>query len=230
MALEEIGQNLTEVRARIAAACAKAGRDPAGVRLVAVTKTVGLAEIAELARLGVRDFGENRVPDGLPKTAHFASDGFTWHFIGHLQRNKAGAALEGFRTIHSLESVRLAEVLQREVQKREIARVRVLLEVNISGEESKYGVRPQEARALADYVLAQERLELCGLMTMAPFCDDAELARPVFAQLRELREELRAHTGLPLPELSMGMSGDYTVAVEEGATLVRVGSALFARA
>lgn len=225
MAVERIAENLAQVRAEIAQACERVDRDPAGVTLIAVTKTVGEAEVAELARLGVRDFGENRVPAGPQKAAAFAGLGYHWHFIGHLQRNKADKALREFRIIHSLESAALAEVLQKEAQKQ--GRVRVLLEVNTGGEESKYGVAANEVEALARLVLTLPDLELCGLMTMAPLTAPGELARPFFRSLRELRDMLRDATGLALPWLSMGMSGDYQTAVEEGATHVRVGTALF---
>lgn len=227
MGVERIERNLTQVREEIAQSCERSGRNPSEVTLIAVTKTVGEAEVAELARLGVRDFGENRVPAGPQKAAAFAGLGYNWHFIGHLQRNKADKALKEFRIIHSLESAALAEVLQKESLKHNLGRIRVLLEVNTGGEENKYGVAAEEAEALARQIGAQSELELCGLMTMAPLDASGEDARPFFRNLRQLRDVLRDATGLALPWLSMGMSGDFPVAVEEGATHVRVGTALF---
>lgn len=223
-----IAANLAAVRERMAAACARAGRDPDGVRLVAVTKTVGPDEIRELYRLGVRDFGENRVADGVAHKEALGRDDAVWHLIGHLQRNKARAALAGgFLRIHSVESEKLLAVLDDECG-RLGARPDILVEVNVSGEDSKYGVRPDALPALAKTALAAKRLRLSGLMTMAPFTDDPEEARPVFRGLRLLRDELARETGAALPHLSMGMTGDFEVAIEEGATLVRIGTALFA--
>ncbi len=227
MPVENIAANLERVRDNISRACKRAGRSEDEVCLIAVTKTVGNEEVAELARLGVRDFGENRVQVGLTKTDFFCNENYNWHFIGHLQRNKASEALEGFRCVHSLESLKLAKVLSTEAQKQGIGKVKVFLEVNISGEESKYGLTADNARAFLESVLAYDNLEVCGLMTMAPFYDEPEDTRPVFAGLRELRDRLGAECGVALDCLSMGMSNDYEVAVEEGATHVRVGTALY---
>ncbi len=222
-----IAENLARVRARIAAACRRAGRDPSSVTLVAVTKTVTPAEVAELYRLGVRDFGENRVADGLAQKGALAAPDAAWHLIGHLQRNKAAEALAGgFRRIHSVESPKLLEVLDRECGKLGAA-ADILLEVNVSGEESKYGVAPADLPALAEAAANRKNLRLRGLMTMAPLTDEPETARPFFRELARLRDDLRRRPGLELPDLSMGMTGDFEVAVEEGATLVRIGSALF---
>jgi pyridoxal phosphate enzyme (YggS family) len=224
-----IAENLERVRARIAAACGRAGRDESEVTLVAVTKTVGDAEVAELYRLGVRDFGENRVVDGLGRKQVLGAVDSRWHLIGHLQRNKAASALEGgYGLIHSVESSRLVEVLDRECGRLGM-RGGVLLEVNVSGEESKYGVSPGELPALAEKAAGCANLRLLGLMTMAPFTDEPETARPFFRRLATLREETALRIGRPLPHLSMGMTGDFEIAVEEGATLVRIGTALFAR-
>lgn len=223
-----IESNLAQVRANISDACARSGRADDAVTLIAVTKTVGIAEVAELARLGVRDFGENRVQPGLAKTEHFASENYNWHFIGHLQRNKAAKALEGFGTVHSVESLKLAQVISSEVDKGGLDPVRVYLEVNVSGEESKYGLSPDAAGEFLAQVMQMDGIEVCGLMTMAPYFADPEDTRAVFAGLRNLRDKLAGESGLPLANLSMGMSNDYQVAIEEGATHVRVGSALFA--
>ncbi|MCD8139639.1 MAG: YggS family pyridoxal phosphate-dependent enzyme [Planctomycetaceae bacterium] len=225
--MPRIEENLQAVRERIAAACARCGRDPAEVTLVAVTKTVTDIEVAELYRLGVRDFGENRVADGLVRKNGLAADDARWHLIGHLQRNKAADALVGgFLRIHSVESAKLIAVLDKECAKLGVT-AEILLEVNVSGEESKYGVTPDGAEALARQAAACPNLTVAGLMTMAPFTDDPETARPYFRRLAELRDDLAARLGVALPHLSMGMTGDFEVAIEEGATLVRVGTALF---
>ncbi len=224
---DNIAANLQAVRDRIARACDRAGRPVEDVTLVAVTKTVTPVEVAELYRLGVRDFGENRVADGLTRKDALNTPDARWHMIGHLQRNKAAAALAGgFTRIHSVESDKLVEVLEREAAKLEIT-ADILLEVNVSGEESKYGTDADRVRDLAAVAAAQPHLRLNGLMTMAPFTDDPETARPYFRQLAALRDDLAASLGKPLPVLSMGMTGDFEVAVEEGATHVRVGTALF---
>ncbi len=228
MGVERITENLHAVRERIAAACGRAGRKAEEVTLVAVTKMVTPPEIAELYRLGVRDFGENRVADGAAHKNALAADDARWHLIGHLQRNKAPDALrEGFLRIHSVESEKLVEVLDRECEKRNV-RAELLLEVNVSGEAAKYGVPPGSLPALAKLAAAAPHLDFAGLMTMAPFTDNPEASRPHFRRLAELRGETAALTGRALPHLSMGMTGDFEVAVEEGATLVRVGTALFA--
>lgn len=211
---------LAEVRSRIEAACRRAGRDPGEVALVAVTKGHGPAEIeAKLLRHGQRVLGENRIQEWREKREALEPFGIEWHFIGNLQRNKVKYC-EPFALIHSLNSARLAEALQAQGEKSGHC-FRVLLEVNTSGEASKQGVPLAEAAALAEYAAGLENLRLEGLMTMAPYSDDPERARPYFRQLRELRDRLG------LRHLSMGMSADFDVAVEEGATLVRVGSALF---
>lgn len=222
-----IADNLANVRSRIAAARARAGREAGDVTLVAVTKTVTPAEIAELHRLGVRDFGENRVADGAAHRAALGGDDSRWHLIGHLQRNKAADALAGgFLRIHSVESPRLLEVLERECARLSL-RAEILLEVNVSGEESKYGVSPDRLPELARLAGAAEHLDFSGLMTMAPFTDNPEDSRPHFRRLAGLRRDTEQALGRSLPHLSMGMTGDFEVAVEEGATLVRIGTALF---
>jgi pyridoxal phosphate enzyme (YggS family) len=220
--------NLNRVRARIGAACRRAGRSDSSVSLVAVTKTVGVPEILELARLGQCRFGENRVQDALAKHAELSGRGFEWHMIGHLQRNKVRDVLKMFSMIHSVDSERLAVEIDKEAAKQGLT-VPVLIEVNVSGEATKEGLEPAAVRAVATAVSSMPHVRLAGLMTMAPLVDDAEETRPVFRRLRGLLEELRA-VGLPgadLRHLSMGMTQDFEVAIEEGATLVRVGTALF---
>jgi len=224
-----IAENLERVRARITAAAARAGRDPAAVRLIgasAAYKGVTPPRIEAALDAGLRDFGENRVQEA---EAHAAALGAraaqaTWHFIGHLQTNKVAAALKLFAIIHSVDSLRLAEQLSRRASDQRAAgqdRLRILLEVNIAGEASKFGFTPAEVGEAVACAGALPGLDLAGLMTVAPVRDDAEAVRPVFRQLRELA---RANG---LTELSMGMTDDFEVAIEEGATMVRVGRAIF---
>lgn len=239
---QQLRDNLARVRDTIAHAAQRRGRDPATVRLVAVTKYVAPAVLRELLQAGVADIGESHVqqlvarardcpPPRLdwPDSAEPAEAGARWHMIGHLQRNKVKALLPYARIIHSLDSLRLAQALEGEAAAVG-ARVDVLIEVNLAGEASKTGLAPAAVSPLVEAVATCPHLRLRGLMTMAPYDPDAEAARPCFVRLRELLEHYRS-SGLVGPQcvhLSMGMSQDYAVAVEEGATLVRVGSALFA--
>ena len=224
---ETLRRNLDDVRQRMAAACERAGRKRDDVLLVAVTKTVGAETVRALQELGTTDVGENRVQEARTKRESLGGTlGLRWHMIGHLQTNKARHALRLFELIHSLDSARLAaEIDRRSEQTGRV--VPILVQCNTSGEESKFGVAPDGLAPLLDAVVPLEHLRVEGLMTMAPFVDDPEATRPVFAALRELAEEARAATGLPLPHLSMGMTQDFEVAIEEGATLVRIGSALY---
>jgi pyridoxal phosphate enzyme (YggS family) len=239
----DIAANLARVQAQIAAAAQRAGRDPGDVVLVTVTKTQPLAAVQAAYRAGVRHFGENRVEEGGPKRAEFAvwlaaSDGepATWHMIGHVQHRKAGQAL-AFDLIHSVDSLRLAERLDRLAAPAERP-VHILLECNVSGEASKAGFALsdwQSDRAVRAGFFSTVReitrlayLRVEGLMTMAPIVMDAEEARPVFASLRALRAALHQELpDLPWTRLSMGMTDDYVPAIEEGATLVRIGRAIF---
>ncbi len=209
----------------MAAACARAGRTADSVRLIAVSKTHGPDAVAALAACGQRVFGENKVQEARAKIP-LAPSGLLWHLIGHLQSNKAFAAVELFDVIHSVDSIKLLQVLNRAGD--ELGRtVRVLLEVNVSGESSKFGLKPEEVPPALEAANALPRLDVLGLMTMAPLAPEAEKARPFFRRLRTLRDQWSAATGTPLPELSMGMSHDFEVAIEEGATWIRVGTALF---
>lgn len=210
-------------------AAMRAGRRPEDVRLVAVTKTVGIDEIRKAADIGIRAFGENKVQEAKEKISNlkFETSGMKveWHLIGHLQRNKAGYAVRLFDLIHSVDSEELASELDKEAKK--IGKVqRVLIQVKLSAEETKSGVSEQKLMPLVEVVTGLENLKLEGLMTMPPFFDEPSLAQPFFRRLRELREGLQKK-GLALPELSMGMSNDYEVAITEGATLVRIGTAIF---
>jgi PLP dependent protein len=222
-----IERNLQSVRERIAGACRRVGRDPEEVTLVAVTKTEDEAAVRILYELGVRHVGENRVQDAVPKAEHLGLAGLEWHFIGHLQRNKVRQLFPLYGWLHSLDSLRLAREIEKRAARGEYT-VEAFLEVKTSEEESKLGAGADEARAIARSASEMPHLYLRGLMTMAPFVEDAEEARPYFRALRELRDRLREEEGIDLPGLSMGMSNDFEIALEEGATHVRVGSALFA--
>lgn len=215
---------LLDVDRRIAAACDRAGRHRDEVTTVAVTKTVSPEVAAVVAELGVADLGEGRPQALWDKAA--AVTGARWHLVGHLQRNKLDRTLPLLTLLHSADSLRLLEA----VSAFGVARgepVPVLLQVNASREEQKRGFAPAEVPALADSLGMLPGVLIEGLMTMAKADPDPATSRPAFAELRELRDKLRAATGLPLPHLSMGMSGDFEVAVEEGATLIRVGTTLF---
>ncbi|MFO0797371.1 MAG: YggS family pyridoxal phosphate-dependent enzyme [Gemmataceae bacterium] len=219
-----LAERLAAVRGRIAGAARRAGRDPAAVTLVAVTKTVTPAVAAVAFELGAADLGEGRPQELWKKAA--ALPAARWHLVGHLQRNKLDRTVPLVSLIHSVDSDRLLAALDDFGRTRGVP-VPLLLEVNCSREAAKGGLRPEELPALADTLPARSGVEVRGLMTMAAYSDDPEAARPTFAELRQLRDRLRTATGLPLPELSMGMSGDFEVGVEEGATLVRVGTTLF---
>ncbi len=228
MNIDRLAANLDTVRRRLRSACERVGRDPASVRLVAVTKTVGPDTARALVGLGVGDIAENRVQEAASKQAALVGVPVRWHMIGHLQTNKAGQAVRMFDLIHSVDSVRLAQALDKQAAAAGKA-VRVLVQVNVSGEESKFGVPAEAAIGEIRRIAECPALRVEGLMTMAPLVDDAEKVRPLFVQLRCLAEEIRAleMPGVEMKHLSMGMTQDYEVAVEEGATLVRIGTALF---
>lgn len=223
---EEVRTRVQAVRERIAAAARRAGRRPEDVTLVAVSKARPLETIEAAYAVGLRHFGENRVQEAMAKFGEFHPPDLTLHLIGHLQSNKAKQAAAFCDVLHSLDSARLAAVLAGHCARRS-APLPVLVEVNVAGEESKFGVMPAEVLPLLRTVLTLPGLRPVGLMTIAPLVSDGEQTRPVFRRLRELRDECARALGVPLPELSMGMTNDFEVAVEEGATLVRVGRALF---
>ncbi len=235
-----IAKNLQRVRETIAAACARRGRQPQDVSLVAVTKSVALDKVAAAVELGLTDLGESRVQHLLTRAAEL--DGLLqrhrnakpsavrWHMVGHLQRNKVRAVLDVAEVIHSVDSLRLAEAIhQRAEQTGKV--VDVLLQVNCSQESAKFGVAVGAAAYLGELLSTLKHLRLIGLMTMAPMTRDPEKARPSFIRLRELFEEMKKDGigGENFRHLSMGMSQDYPVAVEEGATMLRIGTALFGR-
>ncbi|HLW59933.1 MAG TPA: YggS family pyridoxal phosphate-dependent enzyme [bacterium] len=226
--MAEIGANVARVRARIAEAVQRCGRRPEGVQLIAVTKTVGVDRIREAVACGLRVLGENRVQEARAKVPEVGG-GVSWHLIGGLQRNKVKDALRLFQAIHSVDSLELAEEISRRGAQRGGDPVGVLIEVNISGESQKHGIAPGEAEGLVSRVMRLPGLRLRGMMGMAPLVETAEAARPFFRQLRELRDRIReALPDCGLDELSMGMTNDFEVAIEEGATMIRVGRALFA--
>ncbi len=219
------GERLERVRERIVAACAVCGRDPATVTLVAVSKLHDAAEVAGLAACGQTIFGESYIQEALPKMAA-APAGLQWHFIGHLQRNKAKLAIGRFSLIHTVDNVELARLLQNKSDEQGLTQA-VCLQVNVAGEAQKSGIAPEGLPELAEAVAGMPALALRGLMVIPPVFDDPEGARPAFARLRELRDALAGRLGLALPVLSMGMSGDLEAAILEGATHVRVGTDLF---
>lgn len=214
------------VEARIAAACARAGRDRADVTLVGVCKTFPPEVVSEAIRDGVRVLGENRVQEGLAKAPLCPSA--EWHLIGPLQRNKIRHALSLFTVLHGIDSEPLLHDLAR-VQEETGARPDVMLEVNVADEPTKHGFAPDAVRSALRAALADGVLRVVGLMCIPPFVTDPEQSRPRFRALRQLRDALQDEFSLALPHLSMGMSGDFEVAIEEGATYVRVGTALFGR-
>jgi pyridoxal phosphate enzyme (YggS family) len=219
----DIAHRVSVVRQRLEAAARRAGRDPAAVRLLAATKTQPAAAVRAAYAAGVREFGENYVQEAVSKQAELADlSGVTWHLIGHLQTNKARIAAGAFGLIQTLDSARLAAAL---ATARPDPRMPVLIEVNLGAEASKSGAPPDQVQALIDAV--REKVEVRGLMAIPPPGARPEDSRPFFARLRELRERLAAATGLALSDLSMGMTDDFEIAVEEGATIVRVGRAIF---
>lgn len=223
--MNSIPQNLARIHERMESAANRSGRDISEIHLVAVSKTHPPDTIKAAWDAGQRVFGENRVQDALPKMPALPSE-MEWHFIGHLQTNKIRKALPHFALFHGIDNSDLARQMNR-ISGELGLKTRILLEVNVSGEESKFGYSPDTLHRELPELLALPNLQIEGLMTMAPFSDAPETARPVFAALRNLRDKLSKLTNHPLTELSMGMSGDFEVAIEEGATMVRVGSSLF---
>ena len=221
----DIAANIAAVRARIATAAARAGRAAAEVRLIAVSKTKPPELVRAAVAEGVRDIGESYVQEALAKRAAVGGD-VCWHLIGHLQRNKVARALELFDVIHSIDSIALGEAVARQAAARGM-RVRVLVEVNVGGEASKHGVAPDRLEELISRMRGLPGLALDGLMTIGHPVERADQARADFVRLRTLRDRVERATGAALPHLSMGMSADFEVAIEEGATFVRVGTALF---
>ena len=227
--MEQLGETMQErvdaVVARIEAACRRVGRAPDTVQLVAVAKTYGPEAVAEVARCGLDVIGESRVQEARQKQP-LCPSGLSWHMIGHLQRNKVREAVHLFDMFHGIDSLPLLERLEAMADEAG-RRVTACLEVNVSGEAVKHGFAPDAVPAALATAAGLRRVEVMGLMTIPPFNPDPEAARPYFRRLRELRDAWAADSGLALDALSMGMSGDFEVAIEEGATWVRVGAALF---
>jgi len=223
-----VADRLAEVRARIGAAARSAGRDPSSVRLIAVSKTFPFNLIRDAYAAGQRDFGENRVQEALQKIAVATDLEIRWHLLGHLQTNKARKAGPAFATIHGVDSVELLQKLDAAAE--ESGRTpELLIQVDLAGEATKFGVAPGEVPRLFEAAGACRAARVVGLMTLPPYPETPEDARPFFRRLRELRDQWLT-SGVPAPmlrELSMGMSGDFEVAVQEGATMVRVGTAIF---
>lgn len=220
-------ENYSQVKARIRAACERAGRSRSEVTLIAVSKTKPASMIEEIYSCGQRDFGENKVQELTEKYDVLPAD-IRWHLIGHLQRNKVKYIVDKACLIHSVDSLRLAQAIQEQAEKKGVT-VPVLIEVNVAGEESKFGVSVEEAPALAEEIAKLGNLSLQGLMTIAPYVPDPEDNRDIFRQLKKLSVDIAAKNidNVTMNILSMGMTNDYEVAVEEGATLVRVGTGIF---
>jgi pyridoxal phosphate enzyme (YggS family) len=223
----DVAANWQSVRQRAAQAAARAGREPEMVCIIAVSKTQPVEMIRQVVAAGATDIGENYVQEAVQKASHLAAP-VRWHMIGHLQRNKAARAVGLFDVIHTLDSLALADTLARHGERRGQP-VRVLVEVNVGGEASKTGVQPGSLEELLAALSDRQGLLIDGLMAIPPPTPSAEVARPYFRTLRELRDRMRAHApgNAPLRELSMGMSDDFRVAIEEGATMVRIGRAIF---
>ncbi|HWX20333.1 MAG TPA: YggS family pyridoxal phosphate-dependent enzyme [Candidatus Binatia bacterium] len=221
----DLAANLEQIRQRIAAACERAGRPPESVSLLAVSKTHSPETVAEAARLGLTLFAENKVQEAKAKIP-LCPGRLRWHMIGHLQSNKCREAVDLFEMIQSVDSLHLAEELNKRAEQA-AKKMPILLEVNIVGEASKFGYKPQQLLVDLTRLNAFPRLEVHGLMTVPPWTPVAERVRPVFKKLRELKGQCEQILGAPMLQLSMGMTGDFEVAIEEGATIVRIGTALF---
>src|SRR3989442_481149 len=226
---EQLADNIAQVRATLAEVAGHAGRRAEEITLVAVSKTFPVELVKMAYNLGVTNFGENRVQEALPKIAEFHPHDVYWHMIGHLQSNKASKVVGAFDIVQSVDSLHLAQTLSRHAEARGM-RLPILLQVNVSGETSKEGMSIAEARQVARQIAALSALEIRGLMAIAPLVDNPEEVRPVFRGLRTLHEQLQQELPqCPWQHLSMGMSDDYRVAIEEGATIVRIGRAIFGK-
>jgi hypothetical protein len=222
-------ENIKNIYRKISSAAIRSGRSPFDVKLIAVTKTVPIERVKEAVDLGIRELGENRVQEAKEKISNIkyqiSNENIKWHLIGHLQKNKAKTAVQLFDLIHSLDSLELADLINNYAEK--VGKIqRVLVQVKLSEEESKHGVAKEDLMGLIEAVSKMKNIRLEGLMTMPPFFDDPEKARPFFRQLRKLRDEAE-QKGFKLPELSMGMTNDFEVAILEGATMVRIGTGIF---
>ena len=223
-----VKENLMEVESRVQAACRRAGRPREDVLLIAVSKTKPVELIREVMETGTRDFGENKVQEMCNKIEEI-KEPLNWHLIGHLQRNKVKYIVDKACLIHSVDSIRLAEEIQKEAVKKGVSKVSVLIEVNMAQEESKDGIAASETEALVREIAKLPNLQIRGLMTIAPFVENPEENRVHFQAMRRLRDQLKDMNipGVEMTELSMGMTNDFEVAIEEGATMIRVGTAIF---
>jgi pyridoxal phosphate enzyme (YggS family) len=221
----DLTENFQRVRENITEAARRSGRHPEEITLIAVSKTQPPEAVQAAIDCGQRVFGENRVQEGVAK-ARLLPGNLEWHLIGHLQKNKVKHALGMFHVVHGVDSLELAQAIDRLAAERGLF-PKVMLEINLAQESTKHGFTPENLKGELEDVLSLERLQITGLMCIPPIVPKAELARPYFAKLRALRDDLAVSFKFPLPDLSMGMSGDYAVAIEEGATHVRVGTALF---
>lgn len=222
-----LSENLRDVEKRIEEACKRSNRDPKEVTLIAVSKTKPVEMLQEVYDAGARNFGENKVQEIMDKYDHLPQD-IHWHMIGHLQRNKAKYIVDKVQMIHSVDSLRLAETIDKEAKKKNVT-VPILIEVNVAEEDSKFGLSLEEVTALAEEISKLSNVRVCGLMTVAPFVEDPEENREVFRSLKKLSVDIAAKNinNVTMSVLSMGMTNDFEVAVEEGATMVRVGTAIF---
>lgn len=222
-----ISDNLDEVRRRMEAAAIRSGRNPEEITLIAVSKTKPIGDLKTAYEAGARSFGENKVQEIVQKYPDMPEDA-CFHMIGHLQRNKVRQVLPYVKLIHSVDSLRLAEQIEMEAEKEGIL-VDVLLEVNVAGEESKFGLAPEEVEDMVRQISSMRHVHICGLMTIAPFTEDPEENRPYFRKLYQLSVDIGKKNidNVSMRVLSMGMTGDYEVAVEEGATMIRVGTGIF---
>jgi pyridoxal phosphate enzyme (YggS family) len=228
-AQEQLAARLTAVRERIAAAAKSCGRQPEEVKLIAISKTHPASVIRTLIEFGATDLGENRVQEAEEKITEIGRERARWHFVGHLQANKARRAVNLFEVIHSVDSRDLAQRLDRLCGDEGREKLPILIQVDLGHEETKSGIDESELTHMVDGLRSLNHLELIGLMTLPPFFDDAEQSRPFFRRLRELRDELelRGAFGNRKGELSMGMTHDFEIAIQEGATMVRIGTAIF---
>jgi pyridoxal phosphate enzyme (YggS family) len=229
MVQDRLSERFASIQSRIRAAAQKSNRSPDDVRLIAITKTHPTTIIREALASGATDFGENRVQEAEPKILEIGSSVVRWHLVGHLQANKARRAVKLFDVIHSLDSIELAERLNRLCEEEGRGELDLLIQVDLGHETTKSGVREDELGHLVQVVRDCAHLKLLGLMTLPPFFDEPELARPYFKRLRQLRDDLVAggEFGSTPGELSMGMTNDFEIAIEEGATMVRIGTAIF---
>ena len=227
--LEEIIENLNIIKERVQQACIKAGNFEGKIKIVAVTKTFPVEVVSQVLSYGINDIGENRIQEALPKIEKIKKEGYekvSWHLLGHLQTNKVKKAVDSFNLIHSVDSLKLCEKISNYAIANQIIQ-EILLEVNIAGEESKFGFNAKYLKDIFYELKNLKGIRILGLMIIAPICNNSEEVRFVFRELRELRDYLQITYSVVLPELSMGMSDDFEVAIEEGATIIRLGRAIF---